>query len=51
MLEPDPILARIEPRAKFREILDRMKSDVDMQRARAQEQGLLNLDALLAPSK
>ncbi len=51
MLERDPILAKIEPAAKLRQILDRMKGDVDMQRSRAQEQGLLNLDSLLAPSK
>jgi eukaryotic-like serine/threonine-protein kinase len=51
ILERDPILARIEPAAKLRGVLDQMKRDVDVQRSRAEEQGLLNLDALLAPAK
>jgi TolB-like protein/Tfp pilus assembly protein PilF/predicted Ser/Thr protein kinase len=44
----DPILARIEPAATFKEIMDRMRLDVDTQRQRARQSGLLDLDSLLA---
>jgi len=47
MLELDPILATLNPDAKFREILDRMRRDVEAQRSRARAGGLLDLDALL----
>jgi tetratricopeptide (TPR) repeat protein len=51
LLERDPILAKIQPASKLRELLDRMKKDVDLQRSSAEERGLLDLDSLLAPSK
>lgn len=51
LLEPDPILAALNPDATFREILDRMRRDVEAQRTRARARGLLDLDVLLAPSK
>ena len=47
----DPILASIEPAAKFKEIVDRMRADVTVQRDRARHSGLLDLEALLAPPK
>jgi serine/threonine protein kinase/Tfp pilus assembly protein PilF len=48
-LELDPILAALGSNARFREVLDRMKKDVDAQRARARDRGLLDIDGLLAP--
>jgi len=51
LLELDPILGTIQPAAKFRQIVDRMRQDVEAQRAHARERGLLDLDGLLAPAK
>ena len=51
LLERDPIFARIEPAAKFREIVDRMRRDVDAQRARARAGNLLDIEPLLAPAR
>ena len=48
-LEFDPILAPLRGDAKFQSILDRMRKDVDAQRARARDRGLLDIDSLLAP--
>jgi tetratricopeptide (TPR) repeat protein len=47
----DPILAKIEPAAKLKEIVDRIRVDVDRQRERARQSGLLDLDSLLAGSR
>ena len=47
----DPILAKIEPAAKFKEVLDRMQRDVTAQRERARQSGLLDLDPLLTAPK
>ena len=51
VLERDPILAKLQPAAALRGVLDRMKRDVDAQRAGARAKGLLDIDALLAPAK
>lgn len=51
LLERDPILAGIQPTAKLREVIERMKIDVDAQRGSAEQRGLLDVDALLAPAK
>lgn len=50
-LERDPILAELRATPRFHDIIDRMRKDVEAQRARAQERGLLELDGLLAPGK
>jgi hypothetical protein len=50
-LERDRILAELRADSRFRDILDRMRTDVDAQRARAQARGLLELEGLLAPAK
>jgi len=47
LLERDPILAPLGPR--LREVVDRMKKDVDAQRERAKMRGLLEIDSLLVP--
>jgi serine/threonine protein kinase/tetratricopeptide (TPR) repeat protein len=49
LLERDPILAPLGSDARLRGILERMRKDVDAQRARARERGLLDIDALLVP--
>jgi hypothetical protein len=51
LLERDPILAPLAGDRRFRDILDRMRRDLEVQRQRAQDRGLLDLDALLAPPK
>jgi TolB-like protein/predicted Ser/Thr protein kinase len=51
ILERDPILAKLEPAAKRRQMLDRMKRDVDAQRAAARDRGLLDVDGLLTAAK
>ena len=51
LLERDPILAKLNADPKFREILDRMRRDAEVQRTRARERGLLDFTTLLAPSK
>ena len=47
----DPILATIEPAARFNEVVDRMQRDVTAQRERARQSGLLDLDSLLTAPK
>ena len=47
----DPILATIEPVARFNEVVDRMQRDVTAQRERARQSGLLALDSLLTAPK
>jgi TolB-like protein/Tfp pilus assembly protein PilF len=49
LLERDPILAKLSDDPKFREILDRMRRDAEVQRTRARERGLLDFASLLAP--
>jgi TolB-like protein len=49
LLERDPIMVALRADQRFREILERMRHDVDAQRQRARERGLLDLQALLAP--
>jgi eukaryotic-like serine/threonine-protein kinase len=51
MLSRDPIMLKIEPAAKFQELLDRIRRDVEGQRERARKNGLLDLDALLAAAR
>jgi hypothetical protein len=50
-LERDPILAELRTTSRFGDILDRMRKDVDAQRARAEERGLFEVDSLLAPAR
>jgi serine/threonine protein kinase len=50
-LERDPILAELRTTARFGDILDRMRKDVDARRARAEERGLFEVDSLLAPAR
>ena len=51
LLEHDPILGKVSADPKFREILNRMRRDVEAQRTRARERGLLDFDPLLAPRR
>jgi hypothetical protein len=51
VLERDPIFAPIRGDQRFRSLLDRMRTDVEAQRRRARERGLLDLDALMQPEK
>jgi TolB-like protein/predicted Ser/Thr protein kinase len=48
LLERDPILVKLDPDPRFRDIVDRMRKDVEAQRSRARQGGLLDIDALLA---
>ena len=48
-LELDPIFAALRSDNRFRAILERMRKEVDAQRARARDRGLLDFDSLLAP--
>ena len=50
-LERDPIFTPLRTDERFRALLDRMRRDVDTQRQAARERGLLEIDALLAPSR
>ena len=50
-LERDPILAPLRGDAKFQNILNRMRKDVEAQRARARERGLFDLESLLTARK
>ena len=49
VIDRDPILVTIEPQARFREVLDRMRRDLDAQRAQASQRGLLDIEPLLQP--
>jgi tetratricopeptide (TPR) repeat protein len=51
LLERDPILAPLRGDQRFGEIIDRMRRDVDAQRQRARERGLLDLQQLVASGK
>jgi len=51
VLQLDPIVARLQPAAKLRDFIGRIKRDVDAQRADARAGGLLDIDSLLAPAK
>jgi TolB-like protein len=48
-LELDPTFAPLRGDQRFRGLMERMRQDVDAQRRRAAERGLLEIDALLAP--
>jgi cell division septum initiation protein DivIVA len=48
-LERDPILAKLGAQPRLRDVLDRMRRDVEAQRARARERGLLEIDLPPAP--
>ena len=50
-IESDPILAALRSEPRYRDVLDRMRRDVDAQRARARERGLLDVTGLLDPVK
>jgi hypothetical protein len=51
-LERDPILlAQLRTDARFRDVLERMRRDVEAQRARARTRGLLEVESLLGPAK
>jgi serine/threonine protein kinase/Tfp pilus assembly protein PilF len=47
LFERDPILSALGPR--LRDLIERMKKDVDAQRERARTRGLLDIDTLIAP--
>ena len=47
----DPILAELRSEARYRQAIDRMRRDVDAQRARAAERGLLDLTSLYEPAR
>jgi tetratricopeptide (TPR) repeat protein len=51
-LERDPILlAQLRTDARFHDVLERMRRDVEAQRARARTRGLLEVESLLGPAK
>jgi TolB-like protein len=50
-IERDPLFAELGSNSRFRELLDRTRKDVDAQRRRAEERGLMRIDDLLAPAK
>jgi TolB-like protein len=51
-IERDPILAGLRSEPRYRALLDRMRQDVDAQRARARARGLLDVAGVLAePAK
>jgi hypothetical protein len=51
LLERDPIMKALHGDQRFNEVLERMRHDVDTQRQRARERGLLDLQALVASQK
>jgi non-specific serine/threonine protein kinase len=50
-LERDPILATLLTDRRFRDVLDRMRRDVEAQRGRARDRGLLDLEGLLTSGR
>jgi hypothetical protein len=50
-LERDPILAPLRGDPKFQSILERIRKDVEAQRERARQRGLLEIESLLDPPK
>ena len=48
-LERDPIFAPLLTDQRFRDVLDRMRQDVEVERRRARDRGLLDLESLVAP--
>lgn len=50
-IEADPILAALRTDARYRNVLERMRRDVDAQRARAGERGLLDVTGFIQPAK
>lgn len=50
-LERDPIFAALRGDPRVQRLLDRMRRDVATQRQAARERGLLDIDALLTPSR
>jgi eukaryotic-like serine/threonine-protein kinase len=50
-LEPDPLFAPLRSDPAFRSLIERMKSDVTVQRDRARQRGLFDLQPLLPSSK
>ncbi len=50
-IERDPILAELLSEPRYRQAIDRMRRDVDAQRARAGERGLLDVTNLFEPIK
>jgi uncharacterized protein HemY len=50
ILQLDPIMARLQPAAQLRDFIERIRRDVDAQRAEARAGGLLDVDSLLAPA-
>jgi hypothetical protein len=47
ILQPDPIFAPLHSDPAFRALIERMKSDVAVQRERAEARGLLDLTSLM----
>jgi hypothetical protein len=50
-IERDPILAQLRAEPRYRELLDRMRKNVDATRARAAERGLLDVANVFGPVK
>ena len=50
-IELDPILAELRSEPRYRQAIDRMRRDVDAQRARAGERGLLDVTNLFEPTR
>ena len=50
-IELDPILAELRSEPRYRQAIDRMRRDVDAQRARAGERGLLDVTNVFEPTR
>ena len=50
-IDRDPILAELKSEPRYRDVLERMRHDLDAQRARAAERRLLDLTNLFAPTR
>jgi serine/threonine protein kinase/tetratricopeptide (TPR) repeat protein len=50
-VERDPILAELRTERRYRTVVEAMRKDVDAQRARARERGLLDVAGVLEPSR